>query len=143
MRHVTSSLLVALLGVGMVYRVAPVRSEDRPPDARPSAGPGKIYFVEGGRLACIQPDGRKPAQFPRELAGLGDFQPYTARIAPDGRRLAFGLGELRGRAMHPPSKIHVMDITRARGVELLVDLPGTELQHWAWSRDGRKLAFSS
>jgi Tol biopolymer transport system component len=45
--------------------------------------------------------------------------------------------------MHPPSKIQLMDITKVRGVESIVDLPGMELHNWAWSRDGRKLAISS
>ena len=87
MRHVTSSLLVAMLGIGVLGWVAPVRSQDRPPD------PGKIRLFDGSRLASVQPDGRKQVQFPRELASLGYFQPHTARVAPDGRGVAYGLGE--------------------------------------------------
>jgi hypothetical protein len=48
MQHVTSSLLAAMLGVGVLDWVAPVRSQDRTPD------PGKIHLFAGSRLASIQ-----------------------------------------------------------------------------------------
>jgi Tol biopolymer transport system component len=137
MRRVASSLLMALLGTGAASWISSAGSQDRP------APPGEIYFIEGIRLARIQPDGRERSDFPRELARIGLFQPHSARIAPDGRTLAFGRGELRGGGIHPPSGIRVMDVTKARGEQSLADLPGTEVHHWAWSRDGRKLAFAS
>jgi Tol biopolymer transport system component len=137
MRRVASAWLMALLGAGTACWISPVRAEDRP------APPGKIYFIEGTRVACIRPDGRKRSEFPLDLVRLGHFQPHSARISPDGRRLAFGRGELREGAMYPPSDIHAADLTKARAVESLADLPGAELHHWAWSRDGRKLAFCS
>jgi Tol biopolymer transport system component len=123
--------------------VSPIYSQDKPSDARPAASPGKIYFVDGGRLATIQPDGRKPAQFPWVLAEFGHFQVYTARIAPDGRQLAFGLGEFRDRTMFPPSKIHVTDVAKGRDAKPIADLPDLQIGNWAWSPDGKKLAFWS
>lgn len=138
MRRVASVLLVALLGAGAASWLSPVRSEDRP------APSGKIYFVEGFRIVSIRPDGRKRSEFPRDLTRLGGhFQPHSARIAPDGRTLAFGRAEMSGSAMHPPIGIRVMDLTKTRGEESLANLPDTELHHWAWSRDGKKLAFAS
>lgn len=105
--------------------------------------PGRIFFFDGNRIASAEPSGEKRTQYPRVLASLGHFQPYTARVAPDGRRLAFGVGELRNQAGYPPSKLQIVDLTKDGRPETVVDLPNTELHGWTWSPDGKRLAVSS
>ena len=74
MRRVCSVLFAALL------LSAPLMSQDRPPAAGPTAKAGTIYFVDGNRLAGIQPDGGKGSGY------VGDAYAGIAILDPDNRR---------------------------------------------------------
>ena len=66
-----------------------------------------------------------------------NYQPESARLAPDGRTLAFGLADM-GR---PPSEIQVRDVTKEDPPTVVVSMPGKELSGWNWSPDGKRLSF--
>ncbi len=120
---------------------------DSSPPANP-APPGRIYYQMNQRMTAMAPDGKDAKLLPG-FAANDDYyyQPRSARLSPDGKRLAFGKAELvingNSRGVYPPNKIYVRDVNKSEPAELVVDMPGVELHNWVWSPDGNKLAFVS
>jgi dipeptidyl aminopeptidase/acylaminoacyl peptidase len=135
-------------------RISPHLSVKRPaaPDPqnagnRPAA-PGRIYYWMNHRINTMGPDGQGAKDLP-PFAGDDDYyyQPHSARISPDGKRLAFGKAVLviegNTGAVYPPNHILVREIDKSEPAETVVDMSGAELHNWVWSPDGSKLAFVS
>jgi Tol biopolymer transport system component len=79
------------------------------------------------------------AELPQiDEANRTNYQAESARLAPDGRTLAFGLAD-GGR---PPSEIYTRDVTKEDPPAVLVSMPGSELSNWNWSPDGKRLSFA-
>jgi RNA polymerase sigma factor (sigma-70 family) len=162
-RHAAGLLLLAALGVGLSLwlgrglaqenqagsrSVARAPGRPTPKPAGDSSRAGRIYFQSNLDLITIQPDGKKP----ENLAALASkdilgYQPHSARLSPDGKRLAFGIAVMKQErdvlGVHPPDKILLRDVARSAPGEVLVEMPGVNLNTWCWSPDGRKLAFWS
>src|SRR5262249_21623420 len=101
----------------------------------------------GGRVA-VRTDGAKQTSLGKVAnADLLGYKPYSARLSPDGKWLAFGRAVQkqteRGRGVHPPDKIYLRDAARSERGELLAEIAGSELLNWTWSPDGTRLAVVS
>ena len=113
---------------------------------RPAAG--RIYFWMNHRINTMSPDGNDPKVLP-PFAVDDDYyyQVHSARLSPDGKRLAFGKAVLvlegNTGAVYPPNKILIREIAKSEPAETVVDMSGVELHNWVWSPDGGKLAFVS
>jgi Tol biopolymer transport system component len=125
-------------------------AEDRPKppgEATDKTKTGRLYYHLSGELAAIRPDGTKGTNLGKVAdADLwGGYQPYTARLSPDGKRLAFGKAVEKqteqGRGVYPPDKIYLRDAARSERGELLAEKAGSEIHNWTWAPDGSKLAF--
>jgi Tol biopolymer transport system component len=112
-----------------------------------AANQGRLYYHLDMKLTTTKPDGSEPD----ELAditqdAIDGYQSHSARLSPDGKRLAFGKAVRRviggGLAVTPPEKLYLRDL--ASGKDLLVaDMTGRELHNWYWSADGSQLAFTT
>jgi len=140
---------VALASATTVVWPAPQTDAGNPSSKRSVSAidePGRIYVQHRFELVGIDPDTKD-----RKIFGLGNVQDLvyqyltSARLAPDGRRLAFGKPyiDIANAGAFPPNKILVRDITNSEKSEVLVEMNGFELQHWVWSKDGSKMAFAS
>jgi Tol biopolymer transport system component len=153
-RAVGLALLLALgLGLSALRGQAPAPEPgDRPAaraarQAKPKPAPkeGRLYIQANGTFATVQPDGKGEKDLGRVANEDIRFQPYSARLSPDGKRLAFGKAvEKRtadGIGVWPPDRLYVRDMNGAAAGELVATKEGTELHNWVWSPDGTKLAF--
>jgi Tol biopolymer transport system component len=100
------------------------------------------------RINTMSPDGNDPKVLP-PFAVDDDYyyQVHSARLSPDGKRLAFGKAVLvlegNTGAVYAPNKILIREIAKSEPAETVVDMSGVELHNWVWSPDGGKLAFVS
>jgi Tol biopolymer transport system component len=157
--HTAALAVLAALGLGFGVFHAQVPAQDKPatPPTQPSPNapaqeaitPGRLYFHLDLTLVSVQPDGKGTQQVaaiaPKDI--LDNFQTHSARLSPDGKRLAFGKAVTNttndGITVSPPDKLYVRDLGRAGDDTLAFELAGTELHHWYWSPDGTKLAVAS
>lgn len=137
--------------LGLLLPFCPQAGGRTPPDSPPrsssTAAPSRIFYFDGGSglpgINSVGHDGRKVPKPLRSVPLAVGFQPYTARVDPTGRRLAYGAAELRNHGIYPPSRIFGFDLTGVNKPELLVELAGVELNHWLWSADGKRLVITS
>ncbi len=155
-RVIGLALLLALaVGAGALQGQAPAPEPgDRPAaraarQAKPKPAPkeGRLYIQANHGFATIQPDGKGEKDVGRVANQDIRFQPYSARLSPDGKRLAFGQAvEKRtadGIGVWPPDRLYVRDMNGAAAGEVVATKEGTELHNWVWSPDGTKLAFNA
>lgn len=109
---------------------------------------GRIFYHRNLSLVTIEPKGRKP----KDLAKMADkdlwgYQIHSARLSPDGKRLAFGKSvQKEENGMHvvsPPNTIFLRDVDKTAEAEPVVEMDGMEFNNWVWSPDGKKLAVVS
>jgi dipeptidyl aminopeptidase/acylaminoacyl peptidase len=144
-------LLAVLLGTGAALGFAPLLGIDRPElqaktkrptekqDGRGAALSGKIYMHRGNDFTAYDVRRKDFADLPQiDAANRTNYQADSARLAPDGRTLAFGLAN----EGHPPSEIYLYDTTKEDPPRVLVSMPGSELSSWSWSPDGKRLSFA-
>jgi RNA polymerase sigma factor (sigma-70 family) len=117
------------------------------PDQANPAKVSRLYFHLDLKLATTRPDGSEPdnvADFTRDA--LDGYQSHSARLSPDGKRLAYGKAvrkDLDGAiAVGPPDNIYLRDLATG-GDTLLVEMSGREMHNWCWRADGSELAFST
>jgi RNA polymerase sigma-70 factor (ECF subfamily) len=143
--------LAVLLGTGAALGFTPLLGGDQPEPqtqrTRPAGkqdGPGaavsgKIYLHRGIDFTAYDVRQKEFAELPQvDEANRTNYQADSARLAPDGRTLAFGLAD-GGR---PPSEIYTRDVTKEDPPAVLVSMPGSELSSWNWSPDGKRLSFA-
>jgi Tol biopolymer transport system component len=124
-------------------------SKGKPPArAADPAAAGRLYYHLDLGLATIRPDGKKPTDLTRlSDKDLQGYQLHSARLSPDGKRLAFGKAVTKqvggGLGVFPPDNLYVREVARTADAELLVQMPGAELHEWCWSPDGTRLALAS
>jgi RNA polymerase sigma factor (sigma-70 family) len=151
--------LLAVLGLGFGAFLAQVPAQEKPAagatkpaphaGAQDAARPGRLYFQINMDLATVAPDGKDTKHLkaisPKDISE--NFQPHSARLSPDGKRLAFGKAVMRRTAdsvgVWPPDKLYVRDVSQSAVGEVVAELDGTELHEWCWSPDGTKLALTS
>jgi RNA polymerase sigma factor (sigma-70 family) len=144
-------LAAVLLGVGAVLGFSRAGGGDQPEGrahrARPAEnptvsvapGPGKIYLHRGQDFTAYDLRRKEFVDFPQlDEAHRLNYQTESARLAPDGRTLAFGQADTG----HPPSEIQIRDVTKEDPPTVLVSMPGKELSSWNWSPDGKRLSFA-
>jgi RNA polymerase sigma factor (sigma-70 family) len=157
--HTAALALVAALALGFGAFLARVPAQETtatgatPPapqaGAKEAARPGRLYFQIDMDLATVGPDGKDTQHLkaisPKDIAE--NFQPHSARLSPDGKRLAFGKAVMKRTAdsigVWPPDKLYVRDVSQAAVAAVVAELDGTELHEWCWSPDGTKLALTS
>jgi RNA polymerase sigma factor (sigma-70 family) len=108
---------------------------------------GRLYYHLNVKIASARPDGTEPndvADF--SLDAIDGYQPMSARLSPDGKRLAFGKAVMRQidgvNGVSPPESIYLRDLTTGRD-ELLIEMRDRSMQNWCWLADGSKLAFAT
>jgi Tol biopolymer transport system component len=122
-------------------------AQEKKPGTKAAAKQGRLYYHLDLRITSTKPDGAEPEEV-INLApdALGGYQSHSARLSPDGKRLAFGKAVMRDidgvRVVTPPEKLYVRDLSGGDDV-LLADMTGRELHNWCWAADGSKLAFVS
>jgi Tol biopolymer transport system component len=117
--------------------------------------------VTGGRIVFLHQPPEGPVEYAAidlDRGGLNSlgpvpeslrwgFQPHSARLSPEGTRIAFGKAveiEVDGhKGVTSPNKIQIHPLNAKAGADVVVDMPGAGIDHWYWSPDGSKLAFSS
>jgi RNA polymerase sigma factor (sigma-70 family) len=117
------------------------------PKPKPAPREGRIYYWLDFGFASIQPNGLKAREIGRVAVDDTGYQPHSARLSPDGKRLAYGNAVQRrtadGIGVWPPDRLQVRDVNKASAGEVVAALEGTELHNWVWSPDGTKLAITS
>jgi RNA polymerase sigma factor (sigma-70 family) len=122
-------------------------AQDQKSGAKAAAKQGRLYYHLDLKITATKPDGSEPEEV-INLApdAIGGYQSHSARLSPDGKRLAFGKAVMRDidgvRVVSPPEKLYLRDLSGGNDV-LLADMTGRELHNWCWSADGSKLAFVS
>jgi RNA polymerase sigma factor (sigma-70 family) len=166
MRHLHTAVgltLIAAFGIGLSVCLCQAQAQvQQPGTAVPSSGQqsekpaptdvanaGRLYFHLDLGLATVQPDGKETKHLPSISQNdiLGGYQSHSARLSPDGKRLAFGKAVTRnidgGTGVFPPDKIYVRDMAKDGDGEVVAELADAELHHWCWSPDGTRLAIAS
>lgn len=154
LKSVTTLCLLIVTAFGIAVGLVPAQppaDSPAPPQlllaAAPeeaAAGPGRIYYHRGYELHAIDPDGNNDQGLPNlAMKDLLNYQMNSARLSPDGKRLAFGLADLRQGGAHPPSQILLRDLSNSEPGEAVVSVPNTEIYQWIWSPDGKKLAYQT
>jgi RNA polymerase sigma factor (sigma-70 family) len=136
---VTAAVAVAHHFLGEAPNPARTRQASAPAQAakKPQPGPNRLLFYRQGHLTLIGPDGKGEKQVSTDR---GKFHPGTARLSPDGRRVAFlvDVGEKAAPGFDPRRKIYV------RGLD--EEEPGTDLGIegllFCWSPDARQLVVT-
>ncbi len=113
------------------------------PQAEPPTARGRLYYHLGSELVSTQPDGLQKQEHGKNYEQ--GYQVDSARLSPDGKRLAFGKAVSRkdGLGVHPPDNIYLRDLTKDAKPELLVHLDGQKFVNWVWSPDGAKMAITA
>jgi RNA polymerase sigma factor (sigma-70 family) len=122
-------------------RVAQAPKNERKPNGKAGEQEvaGKIWLHRGQDLSVYDPAGKNFNDVPAlDRQHRFNYQADSAKLAPDGRRLAFGQAE-QGR---PPSKIQIRDLDKDEAPTVLVSMFEKELSSWCWSPDGKKLTFA-
>lgn len=154
LKSLTILCLLALTGFGLVAGLLPAQAApDEPSQPEPllavapaeaPAGPGRIYYHHGLALHTVNPDGSDVQTLPAMAAqDMPNYQSNSARLSPDGKRLAFGLADLRQGGAHPPSRILLRNLADSQPAEAVVSIPNTEMYQWLWSPDGKQLAYQT
>jgi Tol biopolymer transport system component/predicted DNA-binding protein (UPF0251 family) len=99
-------------------------------------GPNKILFYRSGHLTLIDPDGKNDTKVSEDR---GKFFPGTAKLSPDGKRLAVLLQPEDPPDARDGRKLYVRGLSDPE--------PGTDLavkcQMFSWSPDGTEIAYSN
>jgi RNA polymerase sigma factor (sigma-70 family) len=157
----TAGLVVAVVGLAAGLLLCQARAQDKQggasgkssgqqakqPGRQDPAKAGRLYYHLNLKIASAKPDGSEPdevANFTQDA--LDGYQPHSARLSPDGKRLAFGKAVMKALdgaiAVTPPEKLYLRDLAKGDDT-LLVEMSGREMHNWCWLADGTQLAFST
>jgi hypothetical protein len=105
--------------------------------------PDRIYVGRPSlQLESLRPDGRDVQwQFLPRLAKLPNaYVSDKTEISPDGRYLAIAFTNTTDQGSFPPDRIYLWDRTKAKDTaDEVYTGPGSELNSWQFSADGRRL----
>jgi hypothetical protein len=93
-------------------------------------------------IKSIRPDGsNEQLQFLPRLARLpNSYVSDKMEISPDGRYLAVAFANTTDHGSFPPDRIYLWDRTKAKNTaDVVYSRPGSELNSWQFSADGRQL----
>src|SRR5205814_5739571 len=101
--------------------------------ARPKPAPkeGRIYIQHNSAFTTLQPDGKGEKDVGRVANADLHFQPYSARLSPDGKRLAFGQSVQKrtadGFGVWPPDRLYVREVDGAAAGAVVATKEGSAL----------------
>ena len=114
----------------------------------PKPMPAGIYYLDRGYVGRVDIEGKNQKRFPHPVTGSQaerpfELQSWTARLSPDGRRLAVPANDMNAPRGGPePWRLYALDLGRQDGAELLTEAQAF-LHPAAWSADGSRLVCNT